>query len=171
MKQRFRHYLLSDSTKRRLFFLIAFWTTGVILGMLSSVFSDTSSLMLTVSLNRLSIVYHVLLLCVPLILSYILFRFFNFYLVLPIVFAKAFSYLCCGMHLRLAYDAAGWLLSALLLFTDGVVCCILLCFWCHQACNGKGLKKWVLACIVLLIFIGCIDNYIVSPFVKLLLNF
>jgi len=170
MKQPFHRYLLSDIIKRRLFLLIMFWTTGVLLGMLSSVFSDTS-LMPSVSLNRLSIVYYVLLLCAPLILSYILFRYFNFYLVLPIVLVKAFFFLSCGMHIRLMYGAAGWLLSALLLFSDNVACCILLCFWCHLAYNDHGSWKWNLACTVLLISVGCIDHYIISPYVKFLLNF
>ena len=130
-----------------------------------------SSLMPTVSLSRLSIVYHILWLCVPFFILYFLLRISKLYLILPFVFGKAYIYFFCKFSFRLAYGTAGWLVSELVFFSDSILMCVLLFFWNLPDIKGRKLDRLAAICLIVLFLVGIIDYCAVSPFVETLLNY
>ena len=142
----------------------------MLLGMLSAAYSGCYSMMPTVSLNRLSIVYYILWLCVPLFVFYFLLRISKLYLILPFIFGEAYIYFFCKFTFRLAYGAAGWLISELLFFSDSILMFVLLFLGNLSDIRGRGLDHFVAVSLMALVYVGIIDFYAVSPFVETLLN-
>ena len=150
-------------------FIIFFWICGMLSGMFCAVCTAKNSTMLTVPIRRLSIICHLLILCVPLIISYVLLRFSMFSSVLLYIFCRSFRYFYCKFSLRLGYGAAGWLLSELVFFADNILSCILLAF-CLSRTPDRGQRNYIaLVCIIILLLIGIIDYYTISPLVESLL--
>ena len=150
-------------------FVIFFWICGMLSGMLCAVCAAKNSTMLTVSICRLSIICHLLILCVPLVISYVLLRFSMFNSVLLYIFCRSFRFFYCKFSFRLGYEAAGWLLSELIFFADNILSCVLLVFWFTRM-PGRGQRNHItLAYIIILLLVGIIDYYTISPLVESLL--
>ena len=146
------------------------WSVGLLSGIFGILSTDFSPMMLAYSFERMSIVCHILMLSAPVLLSFILLRFSNFNFLLPIICYKAYSYTCCMLCFRVVYRAAGWLLADLMLFSDRIIVCILIWFWCSHVPGERVSAYAVLACLILVILTGCVDYYYVLPFVESLLN-
>lgn len=155
----------------RLFALATTW----ILGLLTSVYllfkTSFASLMYSVASDRVSIIGLLVSLVFPILFSYILLRCFHFYYILPIVFVKAFTFMCCYGWIMIAYRNAGWLICGLLLFSDGFLVVFLLQLWLHSA-SGQlySSRLFARSYILALLVIGCIDYFAVSPYVSMLLK-
>lgn len=148
------------------------WLLGLLAGAYFLGQTSLASLMCSVLFLRISIFGLFLSLALPLILSYILYRFFHFYFILPIVFLKAFSFICCYGSLMIVYRNAGWLVSGMILFSDFSFVVLLLLYW-YNAATGRSYSARIAFAVYFLIpiVVGCIDYYIVSPYAAMLLNY
>ena len=147
----------------RLLLLVAAWIFGCICGTMTVSETVFSSLMRSGSSARTSIVGFMVTLSVPFILSYILYRFFGFYLILPIVFIKAFSYAYCYCGFRLTFGDAAWLVGGLSMFADSLSVFLLMWFWLKLSGGKINLTNYLLGCLCILLAMGCIDYVCVAP--------
>ena len=83
------------------------WLSGLLTGLLVLCETAFSSLMYSVIFSRMSIVSSLILLVIPMLLSYILLRHFHLYCVLPLVFLKAVSFICCYGSFLIVFKNAG----------------------------------------------------------------
>lgn len=112
-------------------FLAFFWTfsfsVGFILGSkLSPLFS---SLMLSASKSTMSIVGWLMIHVLPLIISVIAIHFKASFLIIPIAIIKGFFFGYILSLVFLSFGYGGWLVCALLLFSDSVSIILLLWAW------------------------------------------
>lgn len=157
----------------RRFLLILIWFLGFFAGIwiAAQTSTTTSSLMRSVVNDRSSIVGLLTVLTVPFLVSAVLFKLSLPLLGLFIVFIKSLLFSCCSYGLVLAFGDAGWLVRWLLLFSDSSVIVLLLWFWIRNiAGQGSNFKTDLLFCILITVLIGCVDYYIISPFVAVLLS-
>lgn len=170
MKYTIRCIRKTFSTK--VFLVAAFWLFGLVAGVWFINLTSFSSLMYSVYYPRISIIGLIFSLAIPFIISYILLRFFNFYFILPIIFSKAFSFICSYGAIMIAYGNAGWLVSGMLLFSDFFVVVLLLFVWYYSAtgecCNPR---RQATLYVLIPTLIGCYDYFVVSPYVAMLLNY
>lgn len=155
----------------RALLLASTWISGLLAGVYILRETSFSSMMYSVSFDRISIVGLLISLVFPLLLSYILLRCFHFYHILPLVFLKAFSFMCCYGSITMAFNNAGWLVSGMLLFSDYFLVILLLYLW-FQASSEKCCSPQVsiISYILASITFGCFDYFVVSPYVLMLLN-
>lgn len=148
------------------------WIAGLFAGCFLLTQTPFASLMCSVLFLRISIFGLFISLAFPLLLSYILLRFFRFSCILPFAFVKAFSFICSFGGIMIAFGNAGWLVSWMILFSDFFLVVILLFQW-FSAATGKRYKTYL--CIVVYclipILIGCFDYFVVSPYAAMLLNY
>lgn len=163
-------YLL-DCSRGRLFWVVFLWLIGLLLASLFILKKEILTDLRDVCFVRLKFSLFLTLLCLPIVLTYLMFRFGNFYFILPIVFAKAFLFASCMIAIRLSYGGAGWLLGGFLMLSDQLVCCILLCLWCYCACRGENVLLFTLYGVFGAIIIGSVQYYIISPFIDVLIKF
>lgn len=157
------------NTKITLIFI--FWLAGLLSALL--ILRRTSlPLMYPLRVERISIVGMIVSLILPFILSYILLNKGYFYLVLPIIFLKALGYMFCFCCISNNFGAAGWLVRLLLLFSD-TIAVLLLLHSCYQYVTGNrnSLFRYFQIAILVLIICGCLDYYIISPFIMMLINY
>lgn len=157
-------------TSRSMFIAVT-WISGLLAGTYFLDQTPFSSLMCSSLFDRISIMGLSLSLALPLFLSFILLRFLHFYCILPVVFLKAFSFVCCYGSFMIAYGNAGWLISGMMLFSDFFIVFLLLLQWFNAAMgktynNGPRFLVYFIAPTV----IGCFDFFVVSPFAAMLLN-
>ena len=150
--------------------IIITWISGLLCALLY-IKQASFSLMYPLYVERVSIVGMIVSLIFPIILLYILLNRCYFYLTLPVIFLKSFSYMCCYLCITYSYGTAGWLVRIFLLFSDTVSIVILLHF-CYRfaAGNKTGIIRYFKCAFAVLIIVGCLDYYIISPFILMLLN-
>ena len=147
------------------------WVLGLLAGVYLLYKTSFASLMCSVILNRISIVGLLFSLVLPIFLSYILLRYFRFSCILPLVFLKAFSFMCCYGSIMITHRNAGWLVSGMLLFSDCFLVVLLLFLWFRVASEHMcSLQTVTTSYVLILLPIGCFDYFVVSPFVSILLN-
>jgi hypothetical protein len=112
-----------------------------------------------------SIVWRLILLLFPLILSVTALRFLRPLLVLPVVFIKAYSFFYSLYCLNYAFGSAGWLASFILFFSDSCSIFVFLSFVFNHAMWGRGkcLRDFIISAFFL-IALGVFDYFVVSPF-------
>ena len=164
-------FCLPERNKIRLISIILIWFFGALSGVLLIAASNMNSILYSVRFEKLNMLAYLVLFCAPSFMSVLLFRFCNFYFLLPLVFLKAFLLVSCGFAVRLAYEGAGWLVSTLMLSANYLECCFLFSLWCYQACGGEKIGQVALLSLCSVVFVGSIQYYIVLPFVDSLLNF
>ena len=153
-----------------------FVASSWLFGLLASAYfvhqTTFASLMCSVLFLRISIFGLLTSLAIPLFLTYILLRFFSFYYVLPLVFLKAFSFMCCYFGITSAFGNAGWLVSGMVLFSDFFLVTLLLLQW-FNAATGKmySPEKYLVVYCILPIIVVCFDYLVVSPYAAMLLNY
>lgn len=148
------------------------WVTGLLAGFIFLHQTTFISLMCSVHFLRTSIIGLLFSLAIPLLLTYILLRFFNFYCILPLIFLKAFSFICTYSGLMITFGNAGWLICGMILFSDFILVVLLLLQWFHAAIGKKcrPLEEIIVYCLIP-IFTVCLDYLVVSPYVAMLLNY
>lgn len=148
------------------------WISGLLAGVYLIYETSFASLMCSVLFSRISIIGLFVSLVLPLLLSYILLRCFHFYCILPIVFLKAFSFMCCYGSIMIAFGNAGWLVAGMLLFSDCFLVVLLLLLWLRVA-SGRSCSPrfFTMSYILVSLVIGCFDYLVVSPFASILLNY
>lgn len=151
-------------------FIAITWISGLLCALLY-IKQFSFSLMYPLHIERVSIVGMIVSLILPIILLYILLNRCYFYLILPVIFLKSFNYMCCYLCITYSYGTAGWLVRTLLLFSDTVSVIILLHFCYRFAAGNKiGMTSYFKYTFAVLIIVGCLDYYIISPFILMLLN-
>ena len=158
------------SAKSKLIFLISFWTMGICLGVHCSFCSDIPEIH-CVSLQRVSILSRLVTLCVPVLISYAVIYFFDFRYIFPLALYKAFAYAFCAANLRIAYCSAGWLVSGIALFVDTIGSLLIWVIWISSLYKGKLAGKSMVLLTSILICLGFIDFFAISPFMESLLNY
>lgn len=155
----------------RLYLIILFWFFGLLSALLVLKLTPYS-LMYPLFIERVSIVGMIVSLTFPFIFSYILLNRGYFYLVLPIILLKAFGYMFCFCCYSKIFGTSGWLVRSLLLFSDSIAVFLLL-YYCYRYATGnrKGSFQYFRFSILALILSGCLDYYIVSPFIMMLINY
>lgn len=166
-------FLFSTNLSRmtRIILLAFSWIAGMFFGLNESV-PDTAvtvSLMHTVVRSSVSIVGLIAVLVFPLIISALAVFLSAPLVFLPLAFFKAFGYTVCSILIVSAFGSAGWLIRGLLLFSDTCMSIALLWFWFRNI-EGKRLssKKDLAVCAIFALLVGCIDYFVVSPFLGML---
>ena len=147
------------------------WLSGLLFG--AYILSQTSfvSLMYSALFLRVSIVGLCLSLMIPL-LSHILLRHLKVYFILPFVFLKAVTFICCYGSLLIIFRDAGWLISGMIMFSDFFLVVLLLFQWFNAAVGKNFSCRFnVIVYIFIPIVVGCFDYFFVSPFAARLLNY
>ncbi len=87
------------------------------------------------------------------------------WLLIPIAFLKALSFVQVSLGISQAYGSAGWLMRFLLMFADSISLPVLVYFWICFGFSGKKLSGWRFLCfIAAAACIGCFDFCVISPF-------
>lgn len=162
---------LRNSVVLRICLIVISWILGSLSALLFIKLSFIS-LMYPVFVERVSIVGMIASLILPIFLSYILLCRGYFYTILPVIFLKAFGYMYCYFCITYSFGSAGWLVRAFLLFSDTVAIILLLHFVYRFAAgdNTELLRSFRSAMIVLMLA-GCLDYYIISPYIMMLINY
>lgn len=129
------------------------------------------SMMRPIIVERVSIVCLLFSLSFPFVLSFILLRYFHFWSILPLIFIKAVSFMCCLGGISLAFGDAGWLIRGLVLFADSIGVVFLIFSW-YEALDGKRYrwKRFAGTYLPVLGIIGFVDYFVLSEYVVILLN-
>ncbi len=144
-----------------------FWIAGLLMGSYSAIQTSTIHNSWTQGLfnSHLSVVGLIACLTLPFLLSAILFRMSLPGAVIPVIFLKAFSFSFCASSLVYPLHYSGWLLRLLFLFSDSVLSVPLLLFVMRNIQSDRNSRhNDLLRCLVLILVIGCIDSFVVSPF-------
>ena len=155
------------------YFLAFSWVVGLLSGMIISLghYPTTASLMRLAPTAQVSIVSLISAISLTLFLSATAVYYSQAWLLIPIVFSKAFIYafVCAGV--LASWGSAGWLLQLLLIFSDTMMLPVLWLFWlraCRQA--GKSAISGIIPAVSAGFLICSIDLRFISPFLTDLLS-
>mgnify|MGYP003312379272 CR=1 FL=1 len=148
------------------------WLSGLFSGAYILCRTAFVSLLYSSSFLRTSIVGLGLSMIVPLLLSHIVLKHLKVYFILPVVFLKALTFICCYGSLSIIFRNAGWLISGMIMFTDFFLIVLLLFQW-FNAATGKtySCRFNVIVYVFIPIAVGCFDYFFVSPYAAMLLNY
>lgn len=152
--------------------LILIWSAGLLLGIFlaNEAPATTLSMMRTPDYPRVSIIGLVLIVAFPLITSAIAVRLCFPLLCFIFAFLKAICFSYCASCISVVYGSAGWLVRLLLVFSDSCAIAVFLWFcFRHIAGNRGAIKRDTIICVSLTVLFCCVDYYVVSPFVEILL--
>ncbi len=156
-----------------IFCLLLVWCLGILIG---SVIAQRNSRVL-ISLFRnmgTSAISHVRLLLVlllPILISYCAFSFHVLGLIYLLCFAKGITYSYCVSGVLLTFGDASFLMHLLLLFSDTMLLISLFWLWIRNLGNNSlKYKRDTAASIFFLVFIYFLDIFFVSPFCMKLMN-
>ena len=155
--------------------LLAFlWCAGLLLGVLSSLNAgdQTLSLMRTLPQGGVSIVSLLGSQLIPFLISAYAVNIHLHWLLFPVAFLKAFTFSRCAALITIAFHSAGWLLRLLLMFSDLILCPVLLLFWIRFIRGDRRLKRNEAiafgAAVVICVYL---DQTFVSPFLQAVLKY
>lgn len=154
-------------------FLAFTWLTGLLSGLIISLghLPATASMMRLAPTVQVSIVSLIIAISFPLLLSAIAVFCSGPWLLIPIVFGKAFLYafVCAGV--LNSWGSAGWLLQLLLVFSDTLMLPVLWLFWLRTCRHtGKGIIPGIILAASAGLLICSIDFRFISPFLTDLLS-
>lgn len=153
--------------------ITVFWLLGLLSGCYFGFKTPVPiiSLMRTSFFERVSIVWRLCALLLPILLSFAALRLSASLLLLP-VFLKAYSLGYCLCCINFAFGNAGWLMCMLCLCSDvcGAVLFLYMAFHHVMFEERRNLQK-VICCLVIVTALGLFDYFIVSPFLVTLLNY
>lgn len=147
--------------------LIICWLAGLLIGFIYAKGHCTELyfLMRIAVAQRVSIVGIVFSLSFPLIISAIAIHLDSPLVLSILAFLKAFCFGCCCCAVVAAFGSSGWFIRWLLLFSDSCIVVVLLWLWLKSfAGDEHTIHADVLISIVIAIIIGCVDYFVVSPF-------
>lgn len=145
------------------------WILGLFFGVQIAAHAgeDVLSLMRTAPRAGVSIVGRFAVLLVPFLLS-ALAAFLQWrWLLFLICFFKAYFFAFVSGAVALAFGSAGFLVCPLLLFSD--ICLLPLLFWfCLRLLRADRRTIWrsALPCAACAVVLGCLDCFVISPFLR-----
>ena len=155
--------IVNCKLRPNVFLTLIVWTIGCVLGSYLSNRFASASWMPSATLCRSSIVESILVLNTPFILLYILSRICNYFLLLPIVFLKSFSFVLSASWITFAFGDAAWLVRGVVLFPDFFCTCLFLWFCLRRAVNAQTNHTDFVFCLAISIAVGCFDYCYVLP--------
>lgn len=91
------------------------------------------------------------------------------WLLIPIAFGKALSFIQVSLGISMAYGSAGWLMRCLLMFADSAFLPVLVFFWIRYGFGRRPMScRTVLGFLAVAVAIGCFDYYMISPILVVL---
>lgn len=147
--------------------LIFSWCIGVFLGtyFVSQMPLNLFSLMRSsFKGERFSIVGFLLVLNLPLVLSVISVALNKSFLMLPVLFIKAFLLSVCWFALYIAFGSAGWLVTFFMLLTEFIASILTLLFlfnYCEERRASFITDYFVMQ--IFIIIVGFMDYTVISP--------
>lgn len=155
------------------FILALFWVLGISAGVYFAGNGADSSLLLmrTLVLERVSIIPLIILRILPLFLSFTFVYFSVFTPLYLIAFLKAFSFSYSSFLIFLFFNSAAWLAWPLLLFSDFFSLGVAFALWLRAVYDrGHALVVFLLKAILVTVFAGCVDYYLIIPFFRTLFD-
>jgi hypothetical protein len=130
---------------------------------------DVTAFFQSVKFSRTSFLTLVIIIYLPIVLSYIIQKHFGFYFLIPLVIAKAFSYGFCFLGIAFTYADSGWLVRLLLLFSDTAgVLCLLLMWFSYVGESEDKRKRITLLCILCVLPVVLLDFFCISKYLGML---
>ena len=148
---------------------LIFWCLGLVSGtLISSVFSQSISVVLQGSSSAHFIWAFLLSVFLPFAVCYLGIRFHREFVLYIVIFMKSFLFYCCFAGICLCYRQGGWLASFLLMFSEGITSPLLVLF-IFKNIKGRRSKFQIDAAlyIVLCALIYLMDYYLIRPIVLL----
>ena len=149
------------------------WIAGLLLGTAYGNRADQASILLmrVAASCHMSIVGLFLILCFPLLFSAFAVYIHRPHWLVVISFFKAFLFASCSAILGTVFSTAGWLVRALLQFSD--ICTLPLFYWfCTRNIAGQKATTWIdlLICLAAITVLGIFDFCVISPFLVKLID-
>ncbi len=153
--------------------IAAAWVAGLLFGSLVSLKADTilASTMHGAVSGSVSIFGLLSVLFLPLLVSALAVFISQPLLLVPVVFLKAFSFSYTAAGLFMVYPTAGWLLQALMMFSDMLMMPAYWLLWLRAASGDRCTAlRWSAVCAACAALIGCVDYTVVAPFLAHLIS-
>ncbi len=150
----------------RALLLSVFWLTGLFLGLhfAYETYDAVRFVLLSFFESNASILSAILVFLFPFALSVLFVLWHKYYLLLALVFCKAFCYSYCCCVTSLMFQSAAWLLRFLLFLPDTIVVAALFWFWARSYVYHKNsVGRDLLFCIIPALIAG-VTSYIFSLF-------
>lgn len=172
---RFLHLNFAELWCKRGSRILAFsWFFGLICGVLVSSHAGESfiSAMRAAENSCVSIIGLLFAILLPFLFSAFAVFLSRPWLLIPVVFGKAFIFSLLATGISLSFGEAGWLFLVLLLFSDGAALPFLWLFWLRY-CRLHGRFPFIglAVCAVPALIIGYIDLNVISPFLASLISY
>lgn len=131
------HQIFSSSQIKAAILLTS-WCSFLLFGIYtaSQVSVLHSSLMHVLLHSHMSIVSLACVVLLPFFYSIVAFRLNQFYLVIPVVCIKAFTFGYSCSLISVLFGNAGWLMRWLLVYTDSILVIPLLCYWLRNTIHS-----------------------------------
>ena len=152
----------------RILFLVV-WVIGLVLGFFFAMKMPDEALSVIRTIRNSDVSFAGLLvsLLLPFALSVVALWFHFPLVILPLAFIKAFAYSFCASVLMRSFGEAGWLIYRLYLFSDSCMSVVFIWFWNRNICQiTDGWKKDSVLCLIISVFVFCIDFSFVTPLLK-----
>lgn len=89
----------------------------------------------------------------------------QFWLLIPIAFCKALSFVQVSLGISRAYGSAGWLMRFLVMFADSVFLPVLIFFWIRFGDGSRRMSyRTFFSFLAVAVCIGWFDSCVISPF-------
>ena len=152
---------------RKLLQLHLVWVTGLLCGGLFTLLADIPASLMRMP-GHLSIVGLLLIPLFPFLISASAVYLSCPRLIHVVCFFKAFCFCACAVMIRAACGSAGWLVQALLLFTDGLTTPVLYWFWL-RCLEGSDAVRSAMGCLGLFAVTAAVDLKWIAPFLNQIL--
>ena len=168
----FHHHILPSIRRVNAIVLAFVLLMGFLLGGFCSGFADPSffQLMRTAAMTRVSIVYLIPVLLLPMIFSALAVYIGRIWLLFPLAFLKAFLFSYLSSGIRVFYPDSGRLFGLLLMWTDYLTMPVLCWFWFRCIADQRLNVHFAAGILLLVLGIGFFDFRVVSPFLVSLLS-
>ena len=150
---------------------IGLWLAGLISGTLLAALSGNHYflLMRVAASSHVSIVGLTVTVLLPFLCAAFAVYTDRPWMLYAVCFTKVFTFAFCGFGITAAYGSAGWLVRALLQFSD--ICTVpVLCWFSLRHLSGRknGWKRDIGIGLGLVIPVICLDTWYISPFLAML---
>lgn len=164
---RFLRYDFSPDPRKAGLWILAFaFAAGLVAGSVLYTSADIGSLswMRGAAGSTVSIVGLLSVILLPFLFSAAAVFVNRIWLLIPVAFCKALSFIQVALGISMAYGSAGWLMRFLLMFADILCLPLLVFFWIHYGWGRKKMSCWTVLCfLVIAAAIGCFDFCVISP--------
>ena len=165
---RFLHLpLFSFNRANALRILASVWICGLLSGAAVSLCADEflPAMMLAALSCDVSIFGLLIAILLPLLISFFAVYISQIWLLIPIVFVKAFLFSYTGVGILQTFNASGWLIRILFMFGDSLALPFLWWYWLQVTASvNVSLLRGFLPALLCAVVAGCIDYCYVAPF-------